>query len=78
MFEWGNVPEQRCLSSCPITTSYAVITIRTANFFITTAYQTNGAHERIRTVDLFLTKEVLYLLSYVGNQTVKQEQKPAC
>ena len=26
----------------------------------------NGAHNRIRTGDLFLTKEVLYLLSYVG------------
>ena len=25
-----------------------------------------GAHDRIRTGDLFLTKEVLYLLSYVG------------
>ena len=27
---------------------------------------TDGAHNRIRTGDLFLTKEVLYLLSYVG------------
>jgi hypothetical protein len=26
----------------------------------------SGAHNRIRTGDLFLTKEVLYLLSYVG------------
>jgi hypothetical protein len=26
----------------------------------------NGAHIRTRTGDLFLTKEVLYLLSYVG------------
>jgi hypothetical protein len=26
----------------------------------------NGAHNRIRTGDLFLTKELLYLLSYVG------------
>ena len=26
----------------------------------------HGAHNRIRTDDLFLTKEVLYLLSYVG------------
>lgn len=26
----------------------------------------NGAHNRTRTGDLFLTKEVLYLLSYVG------------
>ena len=26
----------------------------------------NGAHNRIRTGDLFLTKEVLYRLSYVG------------
>ncbi len=30
----------------------------------------NGAHIRTRTGDLFLTKEVLYLLSYVGlNET---------
>ena len=28
----------------------------------------NGAHIRTRTGDLFLTKEVLYLLSYVGFQ----------
>jgi hypothetical protein len=27
-----------------------------------------GAHDRIRTGDFFLTKEVLYLLSYVGNR----------
>ena len=26
-----------------------------------------GAHDRIRTGDFFLTKEVLYRLSYVGN-----------
>jgi hypothetical protein len=26
----------------------------------------HGAHNRIRTGDLFLTKEVLYRLSYVG------------
>ena len=26
-----------------------------------------GAHDRIRTGDLVLTKDVLYLLSYVGN-----------
>ena len=26
----------------------------------------SGAHNRTRTGDLFLTKEVLYLLSYVG------------
>ena len=30
------------------------------------AFLKNGAHNRIRTGDLFLTKEVLYLLSYVG------------
>jgi hypothetical protein len=29
-------------------------------------FSKNGAHNRIRTGDLFLTKEVLYLLSYVG------------
>ncbi len=29
----------------------------------------NGAYERNRTGDLFLTKEVLYLLSYVGAKT---------
>ena len=27
-----------------------------------------GAHDRTRTGDLFLTKEVLYLLSYVGGE----------
>jgi hypothetical protein len=27
------------------------------------------AHDRIRTGDLILTKEVLYQLSYVGNKT---------
>jgi hypothetical protein len=26
----------------------------------------SGAHERIRTADLILTKDVLYLLSYMG------------
>ena len=29
-------------------------------------FKKNGAHIRTRTGDLFLTKEVLYLLSYVG------------
>ena len=29
-------------------------------------YPRTGAHNRIRTGDLFLTKEVLYRLSYVG------------
>jgi hypothetical protein len=29
----------------------------------------DGAHERNRTFDLFLTKEVLYRLSYVSLQT---------
>ena len=29
-----------------------------------------GAHERNRTFDLFLTKEVLYRLSYVSGETV--------
>ena len=28
-----------------------------------------GAHARIRTGDLFLTKEMLYRLSYVGGAT---------
>ena len=28
----------------------------------------NGAHDRTRTGDLFLTKEVLYLLSYMGTK----------
>ena len=28
----------------------------------------NGAHDQIRTGDLFLTKEVLYQLSYMGQQ----------
>ena len=31
---------------------------------------TTGAHERNRTFDLFLTKEVLYRLSYVSGETV--------
>ncbi len=29
-------------------------------------FRVHGAYERNRTGDLFLTKEVLYLLSYVG------------
>jgi hypothetical protein len=33
--------------------------------------ENNGAHNRIRTGDLFLTKEVLYLLSYVGPCLIK-------
>ena len=33
---------------------------------LTLSKMENGAHNRIRTGDLFLTKEVLYLLSYVG------------
>ncbi len=32
----------------------------------------NGAYERNRTGDLFLTKEVLYLLSYVGTNALFQ------
>ena len=33
----------------------------------------NGAHIRTRTGDLFLTKEVLYLLSYVGRLKLERE-----
>jgi hypothetical protein len=37
----------------------------------------NGAHIRTRTGDLFLTKEVLYLLSYVGfNWSGKRDSNP--
>ena len=32
----------------------------------------DGAHNRNRTDDLFLTKEVLYRLSYVGNDTMER------
>ena len=31
-----------------------------------------GAHARIRTGDLFLTKEMLYRLSYVGGATASE------
>ena len=31
----------------------------------------NGAHDRDRTGDLFLTKEVLYLLSYVSMKMIR-------
>ncbi len=34
-----------------------------------------GAHKRNRTVDLFLTKEVLYQLSYVGLLPAVQRRK---
>ena len=33
----------------------------------------SGAHIRTRTGDLFLTKEVLYLLSYVGTLKLERE-----
>ena len=39
----------------------------------------SGAHIRTRTGDLFLTKEVLYLLSYVGmleNWSGKRDSNP--
>jgi hypothetical protein len=32
----------------------------------------DGAHARIRTGDLFLTKEMLYRLSYVGGATASE------
>ena len=38
------------------------------------AHSLYRAHDRTRTDDLFLTKEVLYLLSYVGPK-VRAEQK---
>ncbi len=33
---------------------------------LSTSHAEDGAHARIRTGDLFLTKEMLYRLSYVG------------
>ena len=42
-------------------------------------YCENGAHIRTRTGDLFLTKEVLYLLSYVGLRRIwsgKRDSNP--
>ena len=35
-----------------------------------------GAHERNRTFDLLLTKEVLYRLSYVSNDVVTGQRRP--
>src|SRR5579859_7446736 len=35
-----------------------------------------GAHARIRTGDLFLTKEMLYRLSYVGGRNAKRLPEP--
>ena len=35
----------------------------------------DGAHERNRTFDLLLTKEVLYRLSYVSNDVVPHSEK---
>ena len=35
------------------------------------AWRRYGAHARIRTGDLFLTKEMLYRLSYVGVRSPK-------
>gem|GEM_PF-597349 len=39
-----------------------------ANLVATVLSRKSGAHDRNRTGDLFLTKEVLYLLSYVGRK----------
>jgi hypothetical protein len=36
----------------------------------------DGAHERNRTFDLLLTKEVLYRLSYVSNDVVTGQRRP--
>ena len=34
-----------------------------------------GAHERIRTADLILTKDVLYQLSYMGEMIQESERE---
>ena len=42
----------------------------------TAAYRTeDGAHERNRTFDLLLTKEVLYRLSYVSNDVMTDDYR---
>ena len=38
-------------------------------------YRCNGAEERNRTVDLFITNELLYQLSYFGNLVYKSVNK---
>ena len=38
-------------------------------------YRCNGAEERNRTVDLFITNELLYQLSYFGSLTYKSVNK---
>ena len=49
---------------------YCVAFVYSVNFV-------SGAHIRTRTGDLFLTKEVLYLLSYVGfNWSGKRDSNP--
>ena len=41
-------------------------TIHTSTLLSSSTALTSGAHNQNRTGDLFLTKEVLYRLSYVG------------
>ena len=45
----------------------AVPLLRLTDFCSECAANNTGAHNRIRTGDLFLTKEVLYRLSYMGD-----------
>jgi hypothetical protein len=48
-------------------TSTTLLQHFTSTFYLNNATKVTGAHNRSRTGDLFLTKEVLYLLSYVGS-----------
>jgi hypothetical protein len=48
----------------PSPANFSLLTFAPANSSNVISF---GAHNWIRTGDLFLTKEVLYLLSYVGN-----------
>jgi hypothetical protein len=56
-------------STCPIVPTFTCGFVR-SNFPFDTASTSQlkkfGAHERDRTADLVLTKDVLYQLSYVG------------
>ena len=40
--------------------------------YLSKKYYNSGAHERDRTVDLVLTKDVLYQLSYVGRNHLER------
>jgi hypothetical protein len=56
------------LQQSPIITGHSLLAAPLQLIFltITNSYVNSGAHNRIRTGDLFLTKEVLYRLSYMS------------